>query len=384
MNFPNSGTRLPQSPRPSKQPRSSQPFLASLPPLADILERAHVVSLPMAVKFRGLRHREVVLIDGPAGWGEFAPFADYTARETAPWLRSGLEAAYQGFPSPNRDYIEVNATVPAVEPAQVPEVLSRMPGARCVKVKVAEPGKDFRDALADDIARVSAVREELSGIPGTRIRVDANGAWTVEQAVEVVSALAPLDYVEQPCATPEELAEVRTQLMRRGIFVRVAADESIRRVEDPYRVADLQAADVAVVKVAPLGGVRRVLQLSADLRARHMDVTIASALDSAVGINAGLAAVASLPKLNDDEDIDVAPAPAGLATGSLFLEDVAAPRSLVDGMLATAPVTPDADRLAALAADGATRDWWLDRLRAAYAQLEAHRARENGESWAPR
>ena len=265
----------------------------------------------MAVKFRGLRHREVVLIDGPAGWGEFAPFADYSARETAPWLRSGIEAAYQGFPSPHRDYIEVNATVPAVEPTQVPEVLSRMPGARCVKVKVAEPGKDFRDALADDIARVSAVREELSGIPGTRIRVDANGAWTVEQAVEAVSALAPLDYVEQPCATPEELAEVRTQLMRRGIFVRVAADESIRRVEDPYRVADLQAADVAVVKVAPLGGVRRVLQLSADLRARHMDVTIASALDSAVGINAGLAAVASLPKLNDDEDIDVAPAPAG-------------------------------------------------------------------------
>ena len=102
-----------------------------------------------------------------------------------------------------------------------------------------------------------------------------------------------------------------------------------------------------------------------------MDVTIASALDSAVGINAGLAAVASLPKLNDDEDIDVAPAPAGLATGSLFVEDVAAPRSLVDGMLATAPVAPDADRLAALAADGATRDWWLDRLRAAYAQLEA-------------
>ena len=245
-----------------------------------------------------------------------------------------------------------------------------MPGARCVKVKVAEPGKDFRAALADDIARVSAVRDELAGVPGARIRVDANGAWTVEQAIEAVSALAPLDYVEQPCATPEELAEVRSQLMRRGIFVRVAADESIRRVEDPYRVADLQAADVAVVKVAPLGGVRRVLQLSADLRARHMDVTIASALDSAVGINAGLAAVASLPKLNDDEEIDVAPAPAGLATGSLFLEDVAAPRTLVDGMLPTAPVTPDADRLAALAADGATRDWWLDRLRAAYRELQ--------------
>lgn len=186
MNFPNHDARLPQPPRSPSSPRSPRPPQAPeppLPPLADILERTHVVSLPMAVKFRGLRHREVVLIDGPAGWGEFAPFADYSARETAPWLRSGLEASYQGFPSPHRDYIEVNATVPAVEPAQVPEVLSRMPGARCVKVKVAEPGKNFRDALADDIARVSAVREQLSGIPGTRIRVDANGAWTVEQAV---------------------------------------------------------------------------------------------------------------------------------------------------------------------------------------------------------
>ena len=328
----------------------------------EILDRAHVVALPMAVRFRGVDTREALLIDGPAGWGEFAPFLEYDAVESAAWLRAGLEAAFQGFPAYRRSVVEVNATVPAVRPEEVPAVLDRYPGCRVVKVKVAEAGQ----TLADDVARVAAVREAR---PGALVRVDANRGWTVPEALEAARALGPLDYLEQPCHSVEELAQLRGELMRAGMFVRVAADESIRRAADPYRVADLRAADVAVVKTAPLGGVRRVLDLAADLRARHMDITVASALDTAVGMNAGLAAVAALPILEDDDGLDVPPPAAGLATGSLFVEDVAAPREIVDGFLPVDPVTPDPARLAALAAPAERRDWWFDRVRESLAYV---------------
>lgn len=332
----------------------------------DVLSRSHVVALPLAVKFRGITTREALLIEGPAGWGEFSPFLEYGAAESAHWLAAGLEAAYEGFPEPVRDLVEVNGTIPAVPAAQVPEVMERYPGCRTFKIKVAEPGQ----SLADDVARVQAVREYISAqgrIPV--LRVDANGGWSVEQAIEAAKALMPLDYMEQPCATAEELAEVRRQLMRNGLFVRVAADESIRKVEDPFRVADLQAADVAVVKPAPLGGVRRVLDVAKQLRARHMDITVASALDTSVGIGMGLAAVAALPKILDDEDIDVTPAAAGLATGSLFIEDVTEPRPLIDGHLEATPAIPDPARLADLAAAPERRDWWFERVRECWQYL---------------
>nr|WP_083291052.1 o-succinylbenzoate synthase [Corynebacterium sp. HMSC06G04] len=326
----------------------------------DVLSRAHVVSLPLAVKFRGITTREALLIEGPAGWGEFSPFLEYGPAESAHWLAAGLEAAYEGFPEPVRDLIEVNGTIPAVPASEVPAVMECYPGCRTFKIKVAEKGQ----TLADDIARVTAVRNyitERGRVPV--LRVDANGGWSVEQAVEAAKALMPLDYMEQPCASAEELAEVRRQLMRNGLFVRVAADESIRKVEDPYRVADLQAADVAVVKPAPLGGVRRVLDVAKHLRSRHMDITVASALDTSVGIGMGLATVAALPKILDDEDVDVTPAAAGLATGSLFLEDVTEPRQLIDGPLAATPLPPDPARLSGLAAAPERRDWWFARVR---------------------
>lgn len=336
------------------------------PTLDDVLDRAHVVQLPLAVKFRGIWVREALLIDGPAGWGEFAPFLEYGAQESAAWLRAGLEAAYAGFPEPQRDFVEVNGTVPAVPASEVPEVIARYPGCRTFKVKVAEKGQ----TLADDIARVRAVRSEVEGFGRVPvIRVDANGGWSVDEALAAAEEMMPLDYLEQPCQTVEELAEVRAGLMGRGLFVRVAADESIRKAADPYRVADLNAAGVAVVKPAPLGGVRRVLEVAQHLRSRHMDITVASALDTAVGISMGLATVAALPKIYDDEEIDVAPAAAGLATGSLFKEDVCAPRPLQDGQLPVASAVPEPGRLEALAAPADRRDWWFKRLRECWAHL---------------
>jgi len=316
------------------------------PPLDDILERLHVVALPLWVRFRGITSRELALIDGPAGWGEFGAFLEYDAAEAAHWLASAIESAYQLPPTPRRHRIPINATVPAVPAAEVPDVLARFPGARTAKVKVAEPGQ----TLADDIARVEAVRARVP-----TVRVDANGGWSVVQAVEAAAALTatgPLEYLEQPCATVDELAE-----LRRRVDVPIAADESIRKASDPLRVVRAHAADVAVLKVAPLGGISALLQIAAQI---DIPVVISSALDSAIGIAAGLTAAAALPELRHA---------CGLATGGLFAEDVAEAVVAVDGYLPVAPVTPDPARLQALAAPPDRRRWWIDRVKACHPLL---------------
>ncbi|BBU24364.1 o-succinylbenzoate synthase [Mycobacterium xenopi] len=314
--------------------------------LDDILDRLHVVALPMRVRFRGITTRELALIDGPEGWGEFGAFLEYGHPEAAHWLAAAIESAYQPPPPPRRDRIPINATVPAVPAAQVPEVLARFPGARTAKVKVAEPGQ----TLDDDVARVEAVRALIP-----TVRVDANGGWTVGQAVEAVKALTatgPLEYLEQPCRTVEELAELRRQ-----VDVPVAADESIRKADDPLKVVRAHAADVAVLKVAPLGGISSLLAIAEQI---DIPVVVSSALDSAVGIAAGLSAAAALPVLDHA---------CGLGTGGLFADDVADAAVPVDGCLPVTRVTPDPARLRALAAPPSRRQWWIDRVKACYPLL---------------
>ncbi|WP_082944801.1 o-succinylbenzoate synthase [Mycobacterium sp. 852013-50091_SCH5140682] len=317
-----------------------------MPSLDDLLDRLHVVALPMRVRFRGITVRELALIDGPAGWGEFGAFVEYQPPEAAAWLASAIEAAYRPAPPVVRDRVPINATVPAVDAARVPEVLDRFPGARTAKVKVAEAGQ----SLADDVARVNAVRERVP-----TVRVDANAGWTVAEAAAAAAALTAdgdLEYIEQPCATVEELAS-----LRRMIDVPIAADESIRKAEDPLRVVRAGAADVAVLKVAPLGGVSRMLDIAAQI---DIPIVVSSALDSAVGISRGLLAAAALPQLRHA---------CGLGTGGLFVEDVVAPVVPIDGFLPVGPVVPEADRLAALAAAPDRRQWWIDRVRACYPLL---------------
>lgn len=316
------------------------------PRLEDLLDRLHVVSLPMRVRFRGITSREVALIEGPTGWGEFGAFLEYEPPEAAHWLASGIEAAYRQPPPVRRDRIPINATVPAVPAAQVREVLARFPGAGTAKVKVAEPGQ----TLADDVARVNAVRELVP-----TVRVDANGGWSVEQAVEAAAALTadgPLEYLEQPCATVGELAELRLR-----VDVPIAADESIRKAEDPLAVVRAGAADVAVLKVAPLGGISAMLAIADQI---DIPVVVSSALDSAVGIGTGLTAAAALPQLRHA---------CGLGTGGLFVADVAETPPPVDGSLAVGPVTPDPARLRTLAAPPQRRQWWIDRVKACHRLL---------------
>ncbi len=303
----------------------------------------HVVALPMRVRFRGVTVRELALFDGPAGWGEFGAFTEYGPAEASQWLLSAIEAAFDAPPVAARDRIPVNATVPAVDPDRVPEVLARFPGAQTAKVKVAEPGQ----TLADDVARVEAVRAVVP-----RVRVDANGGWSVEEAVAAAGALGELEYLEQPCATVEELA-----LLRRRISTPIAADESIRKAADPFRVVALGAADVAVVKVAPLGGVAPLLVIAARI---GIPVVVSSALDSAVGMSRGLLAAGCLPEL---------PYACGLGTGGLFVEDVVEAAAPVNGFLPVGPVVPDPARLTALAAPADRRQWWIDRVRACHAVI---------------
>ncbi|KRE91939.1 o-succinylbenzoate synthase [Arthrobacter sp. Soil764] len=326
-----------------------------IPPLEELLSGARVVSLPMRVKFRGIMERETLLLRGPAGWGEFCPFPEYGDAEASRWLAAAIEAGWQGFPPPVRQSVPVNATVPAVSADRVPEVLARFGRVDAVKVKVAEHGQ----SLDDDEARVGAVRNAL---PDAAIRVDANCGWDVPGAVAALSRLAPfgLEYAEQPVPTVEGLAEVRSRLREAGTPVLIAADESVRKETDPLRVARAGAADLLVVKVAPLGGVRRALDIVAQA---GLPAVVSSALDTSVGIRAGLALAAALPQL---------PYACGLGTVSLFESDITLdPLVANDGAIRLRDVSADAGLLERFAASAERRDWWLARLRRVHALLSS-------------
>ena len=321
-----------------------------IPPLADLIDSARVVALPMHSRFRGVDTREALLFEGPQGWAEFSPFTEYEDAEAATWLAAAIDFAWNAQPEPLRDRIGVNATVPAIDAALVPELLARFAGCRTAKVKVAEPGQ----SLADDVSRIRAVREVMG--PEGRIRIDANGAWNVDEAERAVHALNEFDleYVEQPCATVPELAELRQRVKYLGIPV--AADESVRKSSDPLAVARARAADLLVIKAQPLGGVRHALQI---VTAAGLPVVVSSALDTAIGLSQGAALAAALPTLEFD---------CGLGTSSLFLDDVADLRP-VDGSIPVGRVTPDPAALTRLAASDERREWWVARLARCHYEL---------------
>ncbi|SEC33085.1 O-succinylbenzoate synthase [Nocardioides exalbidus] len=303
----------------------------------------HVFSIPLRTRFRGITVREGLLIRGDAGWGEWSPFLEYDDAVSRPWLACAREAADLGWPAPVRDVVPVNVTVPATDPERAHAIVAAG-GCRTAKVKVAERGQ----ALADDLARIEAVRDALG--PDGLVRVDANGGWDVDEAVAAIAALdraaGGLEYVEQPVESVEDLAVVR-----RRVQVPIAADESIRRAEDPYRVRDLEAADIAVLKVQPLGGVRACLRIAEDI---GLPVVVSSAIESSVGIAAGVALAAALPELHHA---------CGLATIQLLTDDVAVdPLLPVDGLLPVSRPEVDEAALARLAAPDDRVAHWRERL----------------------
>src|SRR3954462_12307117 len=264
------------------------------------MSEVRVWSVPMRTRFRGIDVRDGVLVRGPAGWGEVSPFWDYDVVESRRWGGAAREAAVGGWPGPGRASVPATVPVPAVDAERAHAIVAAS-GCRTAKVKVAEPGQ----TSADDLDRVEAVRDALG--PSGAIRVDANAAWDVDTAVARIRELdrVGLEYVEQPCATLEELVA-----LRRRIDVRGAADEVVRRADDPLRVDLREACDVVVLKVQPLGGVRAALRVA---EAHGLPCVVSSALESSVGIAAGVALAAALPEL---------PFACGLATVALFAADV--------------------------------------------------------------
>ncbi len=306
----------------------------------------HTFSIPMRTRFRGITVREGMLWEGAAGWTEFSPFNDYDALQSAAWLDAAHASAERPWPTPLRHSVPVNCTVPAVGAVAAADVVRNSHGCTTAKVKVAEPGQ----SLTDDLNRVAAVRDELG--PTGQIRVDANGGWSIDEAVDSLRALnraaGGLEYAEQPCRTVEELAAVRLR-----VDVLIAADESIRHASDPMRVVRLEAADVAVLKVQPLGGVEACLRIAEQIQ---IPVVVSSALETSIGLAAGVALAAALPQL---------PYACGLATTSLLSHDVVAePFVPLDGMMTVRRPTPDARLLNAAAASDETQARWQDRLAA--------------------
>ncbi len=332
------------------------------PSLAELEAAMRVVALPMRVKFRGVTVREVALFEGPSGWTEWSPFLEYEADEAAAWLAAAIEFGWGQTPPPLRSSIGINATLAAVAPDQISDALSKFGDFNTVKVKVAEPAAAGGSAaglvgIEADLARIRAVKELY---PGVRIRIDANGGFSLQQAIELAKELAiegiDLDYFEQPVRTIAELAELRVKLSRIGM--RIAADESVRKVSDPMAVVHAGAADVLVLKAQPLGGITSALRIIEEAK---MPVTISSALETSVGISMGLHLAAAHELANHD---------AGLGTVALFEEDICdEPLLAQNAELEVRRAQPSDAKMQKFAATDERRQWWLNRLRASYALI---------------
>ena len=322
------------------------------PSRVELLGTARVVSLPLATRFRGIDRREAVLLRGPLGWTEFSPFVEYPDAEAAAWLAAAIDFGWSAPPAALRATIPVNATLPAVGPKEVAVILDRFPGCRTVKVKVAERGQ----VLADDVARVAAARAYLG--PEGRIRLDANGRWTVDEAQTAIQALAryDLEYVEQPCASVAELADIRSRVAYRGVLI--AADESVRKVDDPLAVARAGAADLLVIKAQPLGGIHAALRVVAEAA---LPVVVSSALDTSVGLSMGAFLAAGVPELEYD---------CGLGTAALLAADVTdEPLTPRGGSIPVRRVDVSETLLTEYAAPPERQAWWLARLERCHEQL---------------
>ena len=320
--------------------------------LEQALASLRVLSLPMRTKFRGLTQRETALIQGPNGWGEFASFIEYDNKESLPWLDCAIEAATTDLGAPLRDAIPVNATVPASDDeGEIEKILSWYPGVNTVKIKVGT-------GIREDLIRIARVRKHL---PSAKLRIDVNGSWSVDEAVFNIRTIYGevagefLEYVEQPVATLDELRELKSRLL---VDVKIAGDEVLRKAEDPFAIDLTDAIDVLMLKVAPLGGVRRSLELA---KHHNLPVVVSSALESAVGLSYGLQLAARLPELNYA---------CGLATSALFVEDLAQ-IPIENGQIKVSAYQPDLERLERFTAPKERLEWWRQRITQVWSLREA-------------
>ena len=303
-----------------------------------LLESMRVIALPTKTNFRGINVREVALFQGEYGWGEFSPFLEYDYQECAPWLMCAIEAATKPRPQLYRNSVRVNGTIPATnDKSVIKSLVETYQGVKTFKVKVG-------DNLGEDIVRLAQIRSLGRDI---KIRIDVNGLWSVQDALTNLYAfyeeVGPFEYVEQPCATLEELRELKASI---HIPLKIAVDEAIRKAKDPFAIDLSGAADLVMLKVQPLGGIARAHQLAEH---HKLPVVVSSALESAVGINYGLQLAASFPEMNFD---------CGLGTGSLLGADVAS-LPIVNGEIEITEVEPDFNGYE-VAPD--RYEWWKNRV----------------------
>ncbi len=309
----------------------------------------------MLTKFRGLSHREALIFKGTKRWAEFSPFIEYSDQEASNWLSAALSFANQELPKLHRTSIGVNATLPAVTPDQVESVLAKFGEFKTVKIKVGEVGQP----LINDVLRVLKVAESF---PDCKIRLDANGNFSPEQALELLGQLPleRIDYFEQPCATITELVELKKTIGEQKLSVLIAADESIRKAEDPLEVARQGAADIVMLKVQPLGGIEKCLEIA---KQTGLPAVVSSALETSIGLSQGAYLAAALPELEFD---------CGLGTLSLMESDITTkPLTAVSGSITPREVEPDLALLEKYRASAERTQWWLARLERCYELLEA-------------
>lgn len=306
--------------------------------LQDLIQSMRVVALPTKTNFRGVTVREVALFKGEFGWGEFSPFLEYDAKETAPWLQSAIAAATTPRPKLFREKIKVNGTLPAINnPSEIERIVQSFDGVETFKVKVGEN-------LSEDIARLAKLR---SLKPKAKLRIDVNGSWSLERAITNLRAIyeniGELEYVEQPCATVEELKRLKDEVK---IPLKIAGDEILRKASDPFDVDLAGAVDILVLKVQPIGGIERAHKL-----ANHfgLPIVISSALESAVGINYGLQLAASFENLEFD---------CGLGTGSLLSANVGE-LPIVNGEITIKNFEPN---FSGLEVSPERYEWWKNRV----------------------
>lgn len=306
--------------------------------LQELFSTMRVIALPTKTNFRGINIREVALFEGECGWGEFSPFLEYGYAECAPWLMCAIEAATKPRPQIYRNSIKVNGTIPALnDSSDIERIVSSFPGVETFKVKVGEN-------LLEDIARLARVRALR---PHAKLRIDVNGNWDVATAVTNLRAIyeniGPLEYVEQPCATIEELRELKGKLK---LDIKIAGDEVLRKAADPFAVDLAGAVDILMLKVQPLGGIVRAHALA---QHHNLPVVVSSALESAVGINYGLILAASFPEIKFD---------CGLGTGSLLSANVAQ-LPIVNGEIEITDFEPDFSRYEVAPE---RFEWWKNRV----------------------
>ena len=297
-----------------------------------LLDSLRIIALPMKTNFRGISVREVALFKGPHGWGEFSPFLEYDDAESAPWLASAIEAATTPKPKLYRTSVAINGTIPALnDPQDLKTIVDSFPGVKSFKVKVGSN-------LAEDLARVNVIRQLQ---PHAKIRIDVNGLWNVDQAEQFLTSVGEIEYVEQPCATVDELRELKSRTS-----VKIVGDEILRKAPNPFDIDLSGAIDFLMLKVQPLGGIKRTHALAEH---HNLPVIVSSALESAVGINYGLMLAASFEEMNFD---------CGLGTGSLLAADVAQ-LPIVDGKIEISEFEPQLDGLD-VASD--RFEWWKNRI----------------------